>query len=126
MNNQEMVREFHETFDVVINDEPQLCSRETATLRMKLIEEETKEVVEALYGLDVYHLAKELADLLYVTYGTAVSHGIDLDKVFKAVHDSNMSKLEDGKVLRREDGKVLKGSGYYEPDIESLLENNYD
>jgi predicted HAD superfamily Cof-like phosphohydrolase len=123
MNNQEMVREFHDTFGLPARDEPTPVDRREADLRMKLLEEETTEVVQAIYKGDVYNLAKELADVVYVAYGTAVTYGIDLDKVFAEVHRSNMSKLdEDGNPILREDGKILKGPNYFEPNIEKLLE----
>jgi predicted HAD superfamily Cof-like phosphohydrolase len=62
-------------------------------------------------------VAKELGDLLYVAYGTAVSLGINAQEAFRRVHDSNMSKLVGGKAILREDGKVLKGENYFEPDM---------
>jgi predicted HAD superfamily Cof-like phosphohydrolase len=71
---------------------------------------------------DLENYAKELADLVYVVYGAAIEHGIDLDAVFKEVHESNMSKAyPDGSVHFREDGKVLKGPHYKAPDIAALL-----
>lgn len=102
-------------------------------LRMDLINEEFNELAGEVYdqslesmGMDVepfmdyLKTAKELADILYVVYGTAVSFGIDIDKVFAEVHKSNMSKLEDGKPVLREDGKVLKGKNYAPPNLEQL------
>lgn len=94
-------------------------------LRKTLITEEAKEVAEELDKTNnLQDLAKELADLLYVTYGTIVSYGLQevMPKVFEEVHRSNMSKLEDGKVLRREDGKALKGKHYSPADINSILQ----
>jgi len=90
-------------------------------LRMRLIDEEVAEVCEALYEGTKQELAKELADLLYVVYGTAAAYGIPIDEVFNRVHESNMSKLgEDGKPVYRDDGKVLKGPNYKEPSMEGL------
>jgi len=100
-------------------------------MRTKLIEEETKEVVqetlwEDAYGnpkIDKAELTKELSDLLYVTYGMAVTFGLPIDEVFERVHRSNMSKLgDDGKPIYREDGKVLKGPNYQPPDLTDLFE----
>ena len=101
-------------------------------LRMRLLDEEHKEVrkdlirfladpCEAVREGARSALAKELCDLLYITYGTASVLDIDLDRAFAEVHASNMSKMgEDGKAIRRDDGKVLKGPNYREPDLSWL------
>lgn len=130
MTNFDMVKEFHETFGIEVDAEP---TEDIVELRWSLITEELDEVLEELKpfdwatggwnvsGINKEKLTKELADLLYVTYGTAVSLGLPIDEAFRLVHESNMSKLEDGKVLRREDGKVLKGKNYKEPDLSVLF-----
>ena len=131
MNLQRLVTQFHRVFGLAKQETPGLVDKATADLRMKLIEEETREVVEAIYQAnnggpkDLAHLAKELADLVYVVYGTAVTYGIDLDRMFGIVHLSNMSKLdENGQPIFREDGKILKGPNYWEaePLLETLME----
>jgi predicted HAD superfamily Cof-like phosphohydrolase len=87
-------------------------------LRTTLIFEEAAEVADALRTGDPLQVAQELADLVYVAYGTAVSLGIDLDAALAEVHRSNMSKLgPDGQPILREDGKVLKGPYYIPPDM---------
>lgn len=100
------------------------------SMRIELILEETKEVVleafrEDAFGnlkIDKAELTKELADLLYVVYGMAVTFGLPIDEVFERVHRSNMSKLgDDGKPLYREDGKVLKGPNYEPPKLDDLF-----
>lgn len=108
---------------------------ELAELRRELLTEEAREAAEALTDLaeslrtgadpaDAYRaLAKELADVLYVTYGAADALGIDLPAVFAEVHRSNMSKRDaEGRVLRRADGKVLKGPGYRPPNLDGIVE----
>lgn len=119
MSNQGKVRGFHAAFGVAIDEDP---SSSEVALRMSLIQEEVTELMEELAALKSGYpkvlpdVAKELADVLYVVYGTAVSLGINLDEAFSRVHESNMSKLgEDGRPLLREDGKVRKGPGYREP-----------
>lgn len=88
-------------------------------MRLKLIEEECKEVHEAD---NTENLLKELADLVYVTYGMAATFGWDLDEAVRRVHASNMSKLgSDGKPIYRDDGKVLKGPNYKKPDLSDLV-----
>ena len=122
----DMVREFHEKFRAAV-DQP--FDNNLVDLRYDLIVEELDEIAEELYGIDTdgsginkKKLTKELADLLYVTYGTAVTFGLPLEEVFAEVHKSNMSKLTaDGKVIRREDGKILKSDQYKEPDLERFF-----
>ena len=96
-------------------------------LRQELITEEANELYDELPyykdgPLDKAALTKELADLLYVTYGMAVTFGLPIDEVFERVHRSNMSKLgDDGKPIYREDGKVLKGPNYEKPNLDDLF-----
>ena len=88
-------------------------------LRWNLIKEEYEEVMDAN---EPAHLLKELADLVYVTYGFAATFGWDLDEAVRRVHASNMSKLgDDGQPIYREDGKVLKGPHYEAPDLNDLV-----
>jgi predicted HAD superfamily Cof-like phosphohydrolase len=91
----------------------------TQTLRNRLIQEEFEEFQEAMQSKDLSAMAKELADLLYVVYGTAVSLGIDMEPVFKEVHRSNMSKVGG---YKREDGKWVKPSTYSPASLDHLLE----
>jgi len=91
-------------------------------LRRKLLKEEVEEYFEGEDKDDLENVAKELADIIYIVCGTAVSYGIPLDRVFDEVHRSNLSKLgDDGKPLRREDGKILKGPNYSPPNIKKIL-----
>ena len=122
--NFEMVEEFHRKFDVPVGVLPNIISAQRALLRVKLIEEEQKELVEAITRHNLVGIAKEACDLLVVTYGTLVEYGINADHVFEEVHKSNMSKLgADGKPIHRADGKVLKGPLYQkaEPAIKEYL-----
>lgn len=122
--NYDKVREFHRAFFHLMDkelDATTLVGFERAALRNRLILEEVGEMQKELFGWDKKKLAKELADLLYVVYGTAATYGIPIDEVFNRVHESNMSKLgTDGKPVYRDDGKVLKGPNYKEPDMEGL------
>lgn len=121
MTNFDMVEEFHYAFNLPIQHEITGIDEELRDLRIRLIEEEVTEVKEAMEAGRVYDVAKELADVLYVVYGTALVYGIDLDWAFQKVHESNMSKLgPDGKPIYREDGKVLKGPNYAPPDMSSF------
>lgn len=127
LTNYDKVRKFHSAFGHaldrgMLNNPLDLSGFELAELRMRLIKEEVKEVEDEIYLSDnKQKLAKELADLLYVTYGLAATYGIPIDEVFTRVHESNMSKLgADGKPIFRNDGKVLKSSNYVEPSMEGL------
>jgi predicted HAD superfamily Cof-like phosphohydrolase len=123
-----MVEEFHKKFGVPIGAE---VTEELLLLRDKLIQEEAWEVqgelietvkLKDLSKVEKDKLTKELADLMYVTIGTAVTFGLPLEQVFAEVHRSNMSKLgADGKPVYREDGKVLKGPNYTEPNLERFF-----
>lgn len=128
VSNAELVGEFHRAFEVDEPSVPTEATPETALLRFNLIREEYLEVTDELLPLiagsqvDLAALAKELADLLVVVYGTARAFGIPIDAVFAEVHRSNMSKLgRDGKPIRREDGKILKGPSYTPADVAEVL-----
>jgi len=117
-NEQRMVTEFHLTFDILIGATPTAPDEATRSLRIRLIQEEFDELQAALGQQDLAAVAKELADLLYVVYGTAVSCGIDLEPVFREVHRSNMSKVGGHK---RADGKWVKPPGYSPARIQPIL-----
>jgi predicted HAD superfamily Cof-like phosphohydrolase len=115
---QRMVAEFHETFDIAVETAPRVPDEATRSLRVRLIQEEFDELQAALGQRDAAAVAKELADLLYVVYGTAVSCGIDMEPVFREVHRSNMSKIGGHK---RADGKWVKPPTYSPARIEPIL-----
>lgn len=117
------VGEFHRSFALPVRTAPTArIGPDQLQLRMRLIEEEVAELREATETGDLVGVADALADIVYVAYGTAHVHGIDLDAVLEEVHRSNMTKLgADGRPLRRADGKVLKGPHYSPPDLISVL-----
>ncbi len=115
---QKMVQEFHEQFDIHRSTTPSIPNEAITTLRNRLIQEEFEELQEAMQGKDLPAIAKELADLLYVVYGTAVSLGIDMDPVFKEVHRSNMSKVGG---YKREDGKWVKPPTYSPASLDEII-----
>ncbi|MEV6759776.1 MazG nucleotide pyrophosphohydrolase domain-containing protein [Streptomyces sp. NPDC051105] len=117
-----LVREFHRAFGLDARTTPTEVSPELAAHRGELLAEEAAEVAEVAVDGPLDRLAHELADVVYVAYGTALVHGIDLDAVIAEIHRSNMSKLgPDGQVARRADGKVLKGEHYRAPDVSAEL-----
>lgn len=113
-----MVREFHVAFGLSIGD----TTRTFNELRAKLIREEAEEAAVAVEFEPLPQIAKELADLVIVAYGAALTMGIDLDRAVALVHASNMSKLGvDGRPVMRADGKVLKGPNYRPPDMAAAV-----
>ncbi len=116
---QKMVREFHREFDIHVAESPGVPDPKTMVLRERLIQEEFDELKEAMKAEHLPGIAKELADLLYVVYGTAVSYGIDMAPVFREVQRSNMSKVGG---YKRDDGKWVKPSTYSPARIEPILE----
>ncbi len=118
MDRQGMVAEFHRKFDIPVGDRPSIPDEVTRELRVRLIQEEFGELQEAMAAQDLPGVAKELADLLYVVYGTAVAYGVDMDPVFREVHRSNLSKVGG---YKREDGKWVKPPTYSPADVKSLL-----
>lgn len=117
---QKMVQEFHEQFEIHVSQTPSTLDKPTQTLRFRLIQEEFEELQEAMQEKDLPAIAKELADLLYVVYGTAVSLGIDMEPVFKEVHRSNISKVGG---YKREDGKWVKPPTYSPASLDKILES---
>jgi predicted HAD superfamily Cof-like phosphohydrolase len=118
-----MVEQFHRFFDILVQQTPARVDEGTRSLRERLIQEEFEELKEAMGKRDLAAIAKELADLLYVVYGTAVSYGIDMGPVFREVHRSNMSKIGG---YKREDGKWVKPPTYSPAAIEPILMKQQD
>jgi predicted HAD superfamily Cof-like phosphohydrolase len=116
---QAMVEAFHRKFEILVQTTPTDVNEETKQLRVRLIQEEFDELKDAMNAGDLAAVAKEMADLLYVTYGTAVSYGIDMEAVFQEVHRSNLSKIGG---YKRADGKWVKPPTYSPADIESIVE----
>ncbi len=127
-----LVAEFHRVFDLPVATSPDAAAvpEQVAALRQRLLDEEVGELAAAVAARDVLAVAHELADVVYVAYGTALTYGIDLDAVLAEVHRSNLSKHPDagdpagpaGRTAeRRDDGKVLKGAGYRRPDVAAAL-----
>ncbi|MGW1890454.1 pyrophosphohydrolase domain-containing protein [Streptomyces sp. NPDC002004] len=117
-----LVREFHRAFGLDARATPTEVPPELAAHRNDLLAEEVAEVAEVAVAGPLDSLAHELADVVYIAYGTALVHGIDLDAVIAEVHRANMTKLgPDGRPVRRADGKVLKGDHYRAPDIADVL-----
>lgn len=116
-----LVREFHEKFRLPMSDTPALVDPGLARQRHQILLKEVTEAYDAVLHSDLPGIAQELADCVYVLYGTALTYGIELDSVLAAVHAANMSKLGDDGAPIMQDGKVLKGPNYVKPDIAAVL-----
>ena len=122
MSNSNKVKTFMETFGQEVKTKPSFSTDKINSLRYDLIKEELEELKEAMENKDLLEVADALTDILYVTYGAGHAFGIDLDKCFAEVQNSNMSKLgEDGKPIYNESGKVMKGPKYFKPDLTKFV-----
>ena len=122
MSNFSKVGIFMKTFGQDVKDNPSFSSDKINKLRIDLIKEELEELREAMNNKDLLEVADALTDILYVTYGAGHAFGIDLDKCFDEVQNSNMSKLgENGKPIYNDAGKVMKGPKYFKPDLSKFV-----
>ena len=122
MTNFEKVKTFMKTFGQEVKKNSSLSSEKINKLRVSLIEEELDELKQAIKDNNIKEVADALTDILYETYGAGHAFGIDLDKCFNEVQNSNMSKLdENGKPIYNEFGKVMKGPNYFKPDLNKYL-----
>ena len=122
MSNFNKVGTFMKTFGQEVKTKPSFSTEKINKLRIDLIKEELQELNEAMNNNDLLEVADALTDILYVTYGAGHAFGIDLDKCFEEVQNSNMSKLGgDGKPIYNESGKVMKGPNYFKPDLSKFV-----
>lgn len=144
MTTEQRTIEFHQAFSHPVRDTPQTLCRTEAILALSLIEEEFRELAEALfpgitadpeclpltsaissgdyYRPNLIEVADALADLDVVINGAGIRHGFDMQALSREVFASNMSKLDsEGKPLYRNDGKIAKSELFKEPDIAGAL-----
>ena len=122
MSNFKLVKNFMETFGQEVKNKPSFSTDKINKLRYDLIKEELDELRVALENKDLLEVADALTDILYVAYGAGHAFGIDLDKCFKEVQNSNMSKLdENNKPIYNESGKVMKGPKYFKPNLSKFV-----
>ena len=122
MSNFNKVGIFMKTFGQEVKNKPSFSSDKINKLRIDLIKEELEELRVAMNSNDLLEVADALTDILYVTYGAGHAFGIDLDKCFNEVQNSNMSKLdENNNPIYNDAGKVLKGPKYFKPDLSKFI-----
>ena len=122
MTNFENVKKFMQTFGQEVKTKASFPNDKIINLRLDLIREELSELKEAVEKKDIKEVADALTDILYVTYGAGHAFGINLDKCFEEVQNSNMSKLgSDGKPIFNEHGKVMKGPDYFKPNLSKFV-----
>ena len=122
MTNFKSVKIFMKTFGQEIKEKASFPDDKITSLRYDLIKEELGELKEAIDKKDIKEVADALTDILYVTYGAGHAFGIDLDKCFEEVQNSNMSKLgSDGRPIYNDKGKVMKGPNYFKPNLEKFV-----
>ena len=122
MTNFNKVGTFMKTFGQEVKNKPSFSTDKINKLRLDLIEEELDELKEAMNNKDLLEVADALTDILYVTYGAGHAFGINLDKCFEEVQNSNMSKLdENGKPIYNDAGKVMKGPNYFKPNLSKFV-----
>ena len=118
MSNFSKVGIFMKTFGQDVKKKPSFSTDKINKLRIDLIKEELNELQDAMKNNDLLEVADALTDILYVTYGAGHAFGIDLDKCFDEVQNSNMSKLgQNGEPIYNESGKVMKGPNYFKPNL---------
>ena len=122
MSNFSKVGIFMKTFGQEVKNKPSFSTDKINKLRIDLIKEELDELNEAMNNKNLLEVADALTDILYVTYGAGHAFGIDLDKCFDEVQNSNMSKLDsNGKPIYNNDGKVMKGPNFLKPDLTKFI-----
>ena len=122
MTNFDKVGIFMKTFGQEVKTKPSFSTDKINKLRLDLIKEELSELNEAMNNKDLLEVADALTDILYVTYGAGHAFGINLDKCFEEVQNSNMSKLdENGKPIYNEQGKVMKGPYFFKPNLSKFI-----
>jgi predicted HAD superfamily Cof-like phosphohydrolase len=127
VNTVSLVEQWHKLFDVPVRDKPGLPGGQRCALRIDLIDEEFRELRQAIFERDLVKALDALVDLQYVLDGTFCEFGLQglKDEAFMEVHRSNLSKLDpDGHPIRRSDGKILKGPNYEPPNLALVIERS--
>lgn len=100
-------------------DQQFVAGNEAAELRANLVEEECKELAEALRTGTLKEVLKELCDVLYVAMAIAAVYALPIIPAFNRVHKNNMDKIAGGTI--RADGKLVKPADHPKPDFSDLV-----
>lgn len=111
---QKGVQKFHEKYGCLVNYKPTMPDDRVLLLRTRLIMEEAAEFAVAASNRDMVAMCDALADLRYVTDGTAVVMGVDMEPISDEVQRSNMTKDGGG---QDSGGKIMKGPDFKEPNV---------
>ncbi|MCB0689753.1 MAG: nucleoside triphosphate pyrophosphohydrolase family protein [Saprospiraceae bacterium] len=147
------VAAFHDVFDLPVLNTPQIPDSDRCRLRINLLEEELRELKEAIAKKDIVEAADAFADLQYVLSGAILEFGLapSFKELFEEVQRSNMSKVcqsledanatidhyrdtkgQEGEIVEKEgqflvyrkgDRKVLKSVRYSEARLREIVEN---
>lgn len=92
-------------------------------MRFHLMLEELGEVAGAVLEENMVHVAKETGDLKVVVVGSVLVWGLGEihDETMDLIHESNMSKLVDGKPVKNAVGRIQKGPNYRPADLRPLF-----
>lgn len=118
-----LVKDWHQKFGVPVIDQPELPPQRVQ-LRLDILEEEVRELREAVENNDLVETLDALCDIQYLLDGAFLEFGLHKFRqaAFEEVHASNLSKMgADGRPVYRADGKVLKGPGYFRPNLAGVL-----
>lgn len=124
---EELLQEFHLKYGHWLEGTPTTAiPNAVRELRIRLMDEELKETIDAMLNQDLVEIADGLADLVYVALGTAATYGIPFDRVFREVHRSNMTKTApenppDPRAGDKYAVKTPKGPDFTPPDLSFLL-----
>lgn len=118
---EQMLREFHTAKNVHNGRLPERPTTDipdqVRNCRFDLLAEEVRELHDAMIAGDIVGIADGVADVVFVTVGTAVTYGIPFDAVFREVFRSNMTKVNPDPLQT----KLVKGPGYESPRITEIL-----
>lgn len=114
----DLVKQFHEKFDALVSSNPSLIPSDRSQNRYQLMKDEVEEYLEGVTNKDLPNIAKELADILFVVYGTILEHGLQdkMEDIFAEVQKSNMSK-------DYHEYKMIKGPNYFKANITQFFKD---
>ena len=120
------LRDFHDKFGLDKPANPKMLDIDTLAFRIKFLQEELNEVLEAAADNDTAQVAAELCDLVYVTIGMADMMGVDFQKHWDVIQEANMKKercTDASKSKRGSTLDIIKPEGWVKPDHQVVLDS---